>query len=143
MFCLYFVHTFRMIILYILLIAYIVAINFYAFLYVKSLRDQERKNEDLKQAEPLSAYDPYGNPNTPISSENNVNSGRKTPDRNLGKLIITGALGGAISIYVCMFVFKYKRSDLLLMVLMPLLGVLNVYLWVLLFKSGFSFFILR
>ena len=132
-----------MIILYILLIAYIVAINFYAFLFVKSLRDQERKNEDLKQAEPLSAYHAYGNSATSSASESQDNATRKIPDKNLGKLIITGVLGGAISIYVCMFVLKYKRSDLLLMVLMPLLGVLNVYMWVLLFKSGFSLFILR
>ena len=50
---------------------------------------------------------------------------------------------GYVDILFCMFIFKYRRSDLLLMVLMPLLGVLNVYLWVLLFRSGFSFFILR
>ena len=119
----------RMIILYILLVAYILAINFYAFLLVKSLRDKERKAEIEKQAEPL------------ISA--GAETPAKPPERNLGKLCIAGLLGGAITIYVCMFIFKYKRSDLLLMVLMPLLGVLNVYLWVLLFRSGFSFFVIR
>ena len=67
----------------------------------------------------------------------------KPPEKTSGKLLITGLLGGAITIYVCMFIFKYKRTELLLMVLMPLLGVLNIYLWVLLFRSGFSFFVLR
>ena len=123
-----------MVLLYILLIAYIVAINFYAFLLVKSLRDKEQENEVLRQGEPLTS-------NERQTQQQNVPTA--LPQRNLGKLCITGALGGAITIYVCMFIFKYKRSDLLLMVVMPLLGVLNVYLWVLLFRSGFSFFVIR
>ncbi len=120
-----------MIILYVLLVAYILAINFYAFLLVKSLRDQERQAE-IAQAAKENA--------TPLSSEEKA---AKPPERIVGKLCIAGLLGGAITIYVCMFLFKYKRNDLLLMVLMPLLGVLNIYLWVILFKSGFSFFIVR
>ena len=93
-----------MLIFYILLSAYILAVNFYAFLLVKSLRDQERRD---------------------------------------GKLLLTGALGGAITLYVCMFLFKYRKTDLLPMVLLPVLGALNVYLFVLLFRSGFGFFLVR
>lgn len=118
-----------MILLYILLAAYILAVNFYAFLLVKGFRDKERLAELEKQAEPLSSASQE--PTTP-----------KT-DRTLGKLLITGALGGAITIYVSMFLLKYKRSDLLLMVVMPLLGVLNVYVFVLLFRSGFGFLLIR
>ena len=115
-----------MVILYILLIAYILAVNFYAFLLVKSLRDKEREAELNRESAPLVE------PAPPAPQEKYV-----------GKLCITGALGGAITIYVCMFLLKFRRSDLLLMVLMPLLGVLNVYLWVILFRSGFSFFVIR
>ena len=115
-----------MVILYILLVAYILAINFYAFLLVKSLREKETKQE-IENLTP-----PVDKPPTETQTE-----------RITGKLCITGLLGGAITIYVCMFLFRYKRSDLLLMVLMPLLGVLNVYLFILLFRSGFSFFIIR
>ena len=138
-----------MIILYILLVAYILAINFYAFVLVKSLRDKERDAEAYRQASPLAehtltstqsspepvhtAAEPTSQPPTPV----------KPTQKTLGKLLITGALGGAIAIYVCMFVFKFKRTELLLMVVMPLLGVLNVYLWVLLFRSGFSFLLVR
>lgn len=114
-----------MIILYILLIAYIIAVNFYAFMLVKSLRDKDAEEEVRRQAEPLS------NTATPPPE----------PQKHLRKLLITGAIGGAITIYACMFIFKWKRTDLVLMVLMPLLGVLNVYLWVLLFRSGFRFFV--
>ena len=121
-----------MILLYILLAAYILAINFYSFLLVKGLRDKERQAEAAKQARPLSDATP------------NAEDPLKAPaEKYLGKLCGAGALGGAITIYACMFIFKYKRSDLLLMVLMPLLGVLNVYLFVLLFKSGFGFFLIR
>ena len=125
-------HTTRMILLYLLLAAYIIAINFYAFLLVKSLRDKEKQIESTKQAEPLS-----------ISTDNPEQPIKTTPERYLGKLCLAGALGGAITIYTCMFIFKYKRADLLLMVLMPLLGVLNIYMFVLLFKSGFGFLLIR
>ena len=114
-----------MVIFYILLIAYILAVNFYAFLLVKSLRDKERLEETYRQAAPLVEETP------------------KQPERFVGKLLITGLLGGAISIYASMFFLKFRRGDMLLMILTPLLGVLNIYFWVLLFKSGFSFFIIR
>ncbi len=118
-----------MILLYILLTAYILAVNFYAFLLVKGFRDKERLTELEKQAQPLSSA-----AQEPIAPKN---------ERYLGKLLITGALGGAITIYVSMFLLKYKRADLLLMVVMPLLGVLNVYVFVLLFRSGFGFLLIR
>ena len=125
-----------MIILYILLIAYIFAINFYAFLLVKTLAAKEREAELNRQASPLidSTQDTQNALPAPQVSP---------PQKMIGKLCITGALGGAITIYICMFIFKYRRSDLLLMVLMPILGVLNVYLWVILFRSGFAFFVVR
>ena len=116
-----------MVLFYILLVAYIIAINFYAFLLIKSARDKEKEQEQMEQSVVVENADL-----TPAPVE-----------KNTGKLCITGLLGGAITLYVCMFLYKYKRSDLLLMVLMPLLGVLNVYLWVLLFRSGFSFLMIR
>ena len=117
-----------MIILYVLLVAYILAVNFYAFLLVKSLRDKETQEELRKQAEPL-------------ISESSSPTNERFLERPLSKLFLTAILGGAITIYVSMFIFKYKRNDILLMIILPLLGVLNVYIFVLLFRSGFSFFI--
>ena len=118
-----------MVILYMLVIAYILSINFYAFLLVKTLREKERETQIKKEIESLT---PHNNQSTPPQTE-----------RVVGKLCLAGALGGAITIYACMFLLKYKRSDLLLMILMPLLGVLNIYTFVLLFRSGFSFFLMR
>ena len=123
-----------MIILYIMLVAYILAINFYAFLLVKSLRDKEKQDELKKQSAPISEFS--------VNTENKPSSAQQG-DKFVGKLLITGLLGGAIAIYACMFIFKFQRSNLLLMVLMPLLGVLNIYLFVLLFRSGFGFLLIR
>ena len=116
-----------MIILYVLLVAYILAVNFYAFLLVKSLRDKANAERLQMQKDEQTNLDESA---APVKG-----------DKTTGKLFITGLLGGAIAVYVSMFLLKYKRGDLLLMVLMPLLGVLNVYVFVLLFRSGFSFFV--
>lgn len=127
-----------MIILYALLIAYIFAINFYAFLLVKSLRDKERQAENVRRAKALVIPQEGGE-----TGEMGAQPSPVPVERASGKLYIAGLLGGAITIYICMFLLKYKRSDLLLMLLMPLFGVLNIYLFVLLFRSGFSFFVVR
>lgn len=67
------------------------------------------------------------------------NNSRKTGD---GKIILAAILGGAIALYVSMFVMKYRIKNLLLMIALPVLGVLNVYIFFLAFRSGFSFFVL-
>lgn len=115
-----------MVIFYVLLVAYILAVNFYAFLLVKTLRNEEESGKTPNDDSSAT------NPNVP-----------KTTERPNGKLFLTGFLGGAITVYACMFLFKYKRTDLLLMLVMPLFAVLNVYVWIMLFRSGFSFFVLR
>ena len=56
-----------------------------------------------------------------------------------GKLFLTGLLGGALSIYVFMFIFKYRLKSLSFMVFMPLITVLNVYFVILLFSTNFGF----
>lgn len=99
-----------MLLVYIVLIVYILAVNFYAVLLIKSQRDEFGEDERMK----------------------------KSGD---GKLILTAILGGAISLYVSMFIMHYRTNNLLLMIALPVIGVLNVYIFILAFRSGLTFFV--
>lgn len=61
--------------------------------------------------------------------------------RGDGKLILTAILGGAAALYVSMFIMRYRTKNLPLMILLPVIAVLNVWFFVLAFRSGFTFFI--
>ena len=99
-----------MVLLYVIFIVYILAVNVFAIILVKSQKDE--------------AIDENGK--------------AKSGD---GKLILTAMLGGAIAIYVSMFVMRYRLKNLLLMLIMPMIAVLNVYLCIVAFRSGFTFFV--
>ncbi len=98
-----------MLLLYVLFAVYILAINFYSFLLIKSQRDSF--NEEEK---------------------------RKIGD---GKLLLAAFLGGALTMYISMFIFKYRLHSMFLMIALPVLSVLNIYLFILAYRSGFSFII--
>lgn len=100
-----------MLLIYIIFIVYIIAVNFYAFILIKSQRDESDDND---------------------AKSNN----------GLGKLFLTAILGGAIGIYVSMFIMRFRTNNLLLMILMPVIGVINVYLFIAAFRSGFSYLII-
>ena len=95
-----------MVLLYVLLTVYILAINFYAFRLVKTQR------EDFE-----AGGEPSGD----------------------GKLLLAALLGGATAIYVSMFAMRYRLSNLILMIAMPVLAVLNVYAFYLGFRSVWMF----
>ena len=67
-----------------------------------------------------------------MSDESKLNAGD-------GKLILSALLGGAIGIYVTMFITRFKLKSMLLMILLPVIGVINVWLCVVAFSSGFTF----
>lgn len=94
-------------ILPIILITYLVAINVYGIILLKSQKNAREFGED----------------DHPIISD--------------GKLFMTGLLGGALGIYVFMFIFKYRLKNFIFMIFMPVFLALNVYLIYLLFSNGF------
>ena len=169
-------NTSGMILLYIVLIVYILAVNFYSFLYVFALQKAEAEYSPTPKTTDKTTKDNYAQPTlssnptkaetkdkfeqlsiSDIGSNSNPkhekNSSKKPeksektsilesfaskPIQGIDwKLFLCGALGGAITIYVCMFIFKYKLNNLLLMIVMPIFSAVNGYLWYMLLSSGF------
>ena len=92
----------------ILFAVYILAINLYSFMLVRS--------QKIQRAE------------TGESKINDV------------KIFLTGAIGGALGVFVSTFILSYRKDSLLFMVVMPLLIAVNVYFLVLGFYTDFNFF---
>ena len=53
-----------------------------------------------------------------------------------GKLIAAALLGGAAGVYAAMFALKFRTDSLLLMLTVPVIAVINFYLFFLLFRNG-------
>ena len=96
-------------IFYIILIVYVIAINFYGILML-FFQKKARESGD----------------------EENISIGDS-------KLLLAGALGGATGIFVFMFILKYRLKSIVLMVLMPILIAINVYIGFLAITGGFTF----
>lgn len=70
--------------------------------------------------------------NETLMDEDKLNSGD-------GKLLLSAILGGAIGIYVTMFITRFKLKNMLLMILLPVIAVLNVWFCVVAFRSGLTY----
>jgi uncharacterized membrane protein YsdA (DUF1294 family) len=76
-----------------------------------------------------------------ISQKNDYLNDQTKLNSGDGRIILAAILGGAIGIYVTMFITKYKLKNILLMIIIPVIGVLNVYFFIVALRSGFTFFI--
>lgn len=94
-----------MIFLYVLFSVYILAVNFCAFCLVKRQYDER------------------------------VESGEKAAKKGDGKLFLVALLGGSATIFATMFALRYRLSDILLMIGLPVLTVLNLYAFFLGFRG--------
>ena len=93
------------ILVYVLVSVYVVAINVYSFMLINTQRKSEDDGECYKVRD--------------------------------GSLFITALLGGALGIYLAIFIFKYRTRSLFLMVFMPVIAVLNVFILIYGFLNGF------
>lgn len=66
-------------------------------------------------------------------------AGAENVQKGDGKLILTALLGGSITLYVTMFAMRYRLSNLLLMIALPVLAVVNCYCFFLAFRSIYLF----
>lgn len=76
-----------------------------------------------------------------LSIKNDLLYDEKKPMAGDGKLILSALLGGALGIYVTMFITKFKLKDMTLMILLPVIAVLNLWFFALAFRSGFTFIV--
>ena len=65
----------------------------------------------------------------------NSETGEEQVGKGDPKLLLAALLGGATAIYCAMFVFRFRLSNLLLMVAMPVLACLNLYSFFLGFRG--------
>jgi uncharacterized membrane protein YsdA (DUF1294 family) len=76
-----------------------------------------------------------------LSLKNDYISDERGQNYGDGKLLLAALLGGAISIYVTMFITKFKLKNILLMIALPVIAVFNVWFCVIAFRSGMTFFV--
>ncbi|MGN0819077.1 MAG: hypothetical protein ACI4M6_01600 [Christensenellaceae bacterium] len=55
------------------------------------------------------------------------------------KLYIAALLGGALTIFVTMLIFRFRLGNMFLMIFLPVVSVLNVYVAFLLFRNNFGY----
>lgn len=73
------------------------------------------------------------------SQKNACVSGEIAEGKGNGKLLLAGALGGALAVYITMFILKYRLDSCILMLALPLLAVVNIYCFYLGFRGIFFF----
>ncbi len=89
-----------------LIIVYLLAINLFGYMLILTDKRKLDNAEDIKSVKSV----------------------------KFSKLIFTAFLGGALGIYLSLFILKYKTNNLPLMITMPLILVVNVYAILFLFS---------
>jgi uncharacterized membrane protein YsdA (DUF1294 family) len=106
-----------------LIIVYLLAINVFGFMLI--LTDKRKTTEQEEN-------------NLENESEKPTKTNNKKVGVKFSKLLFTAFLGGALGIYLSLFILKYKTNNLPLMIIMPLILVINVYALIFIFSYGFQ-----
>lgn len=127
----------------VLAISYFLAINVYGFILINFQRkNQTEKSKEislLNTSEQTDEEEKDFQENISQTNNDNKTSRQAVQVKKISdfKLFTTGILGGALGIYVAMFVYKYRLSNFFLMVFIPVFIALNVYLITSGFLNGF------
>lgn len=68
-----------------------------------------------------------------VKAQKDESDGEKANDK---KLFFAGLLGGALTVYIFLFVYRFRLKNAFLMITLPVLIVVEGYLAFLLFRSG-------
>lgn len=82
------------------------------------------------------AINAYGYILVLIKSKEEESGGEKS---GYGKFIVAALLGGALGIYVSMFINKFRLDSLLLMVFIPVIIVVNAFIVWQIYVNNFGF----
>ncbi len=102
-------------------IVYLLAINVFGFMLILT---DKRNNQSIDDE---------------TTDENKVKKNKISKS----KLISTAFLGGALGIYLSLFILKYKTNNLFLMITMPLILAINVYILIFIFSNTFGIIVPR
>lgn len=118
---------------------YFIAINLYGFLLINLQKKQETNasNSFTESSELQNKNSKAEEQKSMPNSENSTTKKQHSKQITDGKLLITGMLGGATGIYVGMFVYKHRLTNLALMVFIPVFIAINVYFLIYGFCNNF------
>lgn len=73
-----------------------------------------------------------------LSLRNDYIEDETKPTQGDIKLLLCAMLGGALGVYITMFITKFKLKNMLLMILLPVIAVFNIWLTITAFRSGLT-----
>lgn len=122
----------------VIVIAYFLAINVYGFILINFQRKAESQTITKKEEE----FTQLQIDDLPYLKETKKQKNTKPNKTQISdiKIFISGILGGALGVYIAMFIYKHKLSNFFFMVVIPVFIAINVYTLVTGFINNFWIF---
>ena len=122
----------------VIVIAYFLAINVYGFILINFQRKAELQTITKKEEE----FTQLQIDDLPYLKETKKQKNTKQNKTQISntKIFISGVLGGALGVYIAMFIYKHKLSNFFFMVVIPVFIAVNVYTLVTGFINNFWIF---
>lgn len=122
----------------VIVIAYFLAINVYGFILINFQRKDKSQTITKKEEE----FTQLQIDDLPYLKETKKQKNTKPNKTQISdiKIFISGILGGALGVYIAMFIYKHKLSNFFFMVVIPVFIAVNVYTLVTGFINNFWIF---